>query len=138
VSARACAPHQPYNEPPNRFVDIQENFEGETQTENFIKLLTSCALLVAAQQYDTDINKEYVIRGNAAILKCVLPSYLSDYLEIISWKIDDEEMSYNDKSYGSLSSTNGASSSHPSMSFHYDSLSLKRGNFSIIFQLASG
>lgn len=55
---------------------------------------------MAAQHYDTDINKEYVIRGNAAILKCVLPSYLSDYLDIVSWKIDDEEMNYNDKVYG--------------------------------------
>lgn len=55
---------------------------------------------MAAQHYDTDINKEYVIRGNAAILKCVLPSYLSDYLDIVSWKIDDEEMNYNDKQYG--------------------------------------
>lgn len=55
---------------------------------------------VAAQHYDTDINKEYVIRGNAAILKCVLPSYLSDYLDIVSWKIDDEEMNYNEQNYG--------------------------------------
>ena len=55
---------------------------------------------VAAQNYDTDINKEYVIKGNAAILKCVLPSYLSDYLQIISWKVDDEEMNYNEKNYG--------------------------------------
>ncbi|KAG5667730.1 hypothetical protein PVAND_015701 [Polypedilum vanderplanki] len=54
---------------------------------------------VAAQNYDTDINTEYVIRGNAAILKCVLPSYLSDYLTIISWKIDDEELKYDDKNY---------------------------------------
>lgn len=56
--------------------------------------------LVAAQNYDTDINKEYVIKGNSAILKCVVPSYLSDYLEIISWRIDDEEVYYNDKNYG--------------------------------------
>lgn len=56
---------------------------------------------MAAQHYDTDINKEYVIRNNAAILKCVLPSYLSDYLTVVSWKIDDEEMTYNDQQYGS-------------------------------------
>jgi len=58
------------------------------------------AQTVAAQHYDTDINKEYVIRGNAAILKCVLPSYLSDYLEIVSWKVDDEEMNYSNTNYG--------------------------------------
>lgn len=57
---------------------------------------------VATQNYETDINTEYVIKGNAAILKCVLPSYMSDYLEILSWKVDDEEMKYDDKNYGSF------------------------------------
>ena len=52
------------------------------------------------QNYDVDINKEFVIRGNAAILKCVLPSYLSDYLSIVSWQVDETEFNYNDKSYG--------------------------------------
>jgi hypothetical protein len=52
--------------------------------------------LVAVQVYDTDINTEYVIKGNAAILKCVLPSYLSDYLSIVSWKVDDEEINFHD------------------------------------------
>jgi hypothetical protein len=70
---------------------------GEKEGMKFLKLNCSS---VAAQDYDTDINKEYVIKGNAAILKCVLPSYLSDYLEIISWKVDDEEMNYNEKNYG--------------------------------------
>lgn len=57
--------------------------------------------LVAVQVYDTDINTEYVIKGNAAILKCVLPSYLSDYLSIVSWKVDDEEINFHD-SFGTF------------------------------------
>jgi hypothetical protein len=57
---------------------------------------------VAAQDYDTDINKEFVISKNSAILKCILPAYLSDYLEIISWRIDDDELSYDDKNYGTF------------------------------------
>lgn len=74
---------------------------------------------VAAQQYDTDINKEYVIRGNAAILKCVLPSYLSDYLEIISWKIDDEEMAYDGQNYGTQRPAKAFEFPVP-LSFHYE------------------
>lgn len=31
---------------------------------------------------------EYVIRGNTAILKCSIPSYLADFVRIESW-IDD-------------------------------------------------
>ena len=40
------------------------------------------------QPYDTDVNKEYTIRGNAAILKCQIPSYVADFLSVISWHTD--------------------------------------------------
>lgn len=28
---------------------------------------------------------EYVIKGNAAVLKCHIPSFVSEYVEIIEW-----------------------------------------------------
>jgi hypothetical protein len=31
---------------------------------------------------------EYVIKGNAAILKCSIPSFVADFVQVISW-IDD-------------------------------------------------
>ncbi|KAK7601499.1 hypothetical protein V9T40_008940 [Parthenolecanium corni] len=43
---------------------------------------------VVIQSYDTDVNKEYTIRGNAAILKCQIPSYVADFLSVISWHTD--------------------------------------------------
>ncbi|XP_024939095.1 Down syndrome cell adhesion molecule-like protein Dscam2 isoform X29 [Cephus cinctus] len=46
---------------------------------------------VVAQYYDTDVNKEYAIRGNSAILKCVVPSFVADFVKILSWHTDQGE-----------------------------------------------
>ena len=46
---------------------------------------------VVAQFYDTDVNKEYVIRGNAAILKCQVPSFVADFVTVVSWHTDQGE-----------------------------------------------
>jgi len=36
---------------------------------------------------------EYVIRGNAAVLKCSIPSFVADFVRVESW-IDEREPSY--------------------------------------------
>lgn len=46
---------------------------------------------VVTQYYDTDVNKEYVIRGNPAVLKCQIPSFVADFVEVISWHTDQDE-----------------------------------------------
>ena len=46
------------------------------------------------QFYDPEIlGKEYVMRGNAAILKCTIPSFVADFVQVVAW-IDDEEQEY--------------------------------------------
>lgn len=58
-------------------------------------------LSVVIQQYDTDVNKEYIIRGNAGILKCQVPSFVGDYLNIVAWHTDhNETFAANDENYG--------------------------------------
>lgn len=57
---------------------------------------------VVSQYYDTDVNKEYVIRGNSAILKCQIPSYVADFLSVVSWHSDDGEEIYPSDNYGKL------------------------------------
>ena len=47
--------------------------------------------LVVAQYYDTDVNKAYVIRGNAAVLKCEIPSFVADFVSVVSWHTDQNE-----------------------------------------------
>lgn len=54
-----------------------------------------------SQFYTTEAENEYIIRGNSGILKCKIPSYLSDFLYIDSWidenglEIDATETSKN-------------------------------------------
>lgn len=47
--------------------------------------------LVVAQNYEIDVIKEFAIRGNSAVMKCQVPSYVSDFVQIISWITEDSE-----------------------------------------------
>ena len=40
---------------------------------------------VVIQSYETDVGKEYVILGNDAFMKCSIPSFVADALEVVSW-----------------------------------------------------
>ncbi|KAL9920281.1 Down syndrome cell adhesion molecule 1 isoform 13-T13 [Glossina fuscipes fuscipes] len=46
---------------------------------------------VVSQQYEEDIHKAFVIRGNSAILKCDIPSFVADFVSIVSWHTDQDE-----------------------------------------------
>ncbi|XP_059225655.1 cell adhesion molecule Dscam2 isoform X17 [Stomoxys calcitrans] len=46
---------------------------------------------VVSQHYEEDIHKAFVIRGNSAILKCDIPSFVADFVNVISWHTDQEE-----------------------------------------------
>ncbi|XP_013136799.1 PREDICTED: LOW QUALITY PROTEIN: Down syndrome cell adhesion molecule-like protein Dscam2 [Papilio polytes] len=54
---------------------------------------------VVAQQYDTDVNKEYVIMGNSIILKCQVPSFVADFIDVLSWHTDENEDFYPGENY---------------------------------------
>lgn len=58
---------------------------------------------MVTQYYDTDVNKEYVIRGNPAVLKCQIPSFVADFVEVISWHTDqDETFDATEKKFGQI------------------------------------
>ncbi|KAG1677276.1 Down syndrome cell adhesion molecule-like protein Dscam2 [Nymphon striatum] len=44
---------------------------------------------VVNQQYSTQVYDEYVIEGNIALLKCIIPSYVRDYIKVNAWIRDD-------------------------------------------------
>uniref|UniRef100_A0A2A4JHQ8 Down syndrome cell adhesion molecule-like protein Dscam2 n=1 Tax=Heliothis virescens TaxID=7102 RepID=A0A2A4JHQ8_HELVI len=46
---------------------------------------------VVSQAYDVKFWEEYVLRGNAAILKCQIPSFVSEYVSVNSWIISEGE-----------------------------------------------
>ena len=48
---------------------------------------------VVTQDYETDADREYVIVGNSAIVKCEVPSFVADFVSVESWK-DNENNEY--------------------------------------------
>lgn len=54
------------------------------------------------QFYDAEIIKEYVIRGNTAVLKCSIPSFVADFVYVESW-IDEVGTVYTaSENYGDI------------------------------------
>ncbi|XP_017132734.1 Down syndrome cell adhesion molecule-like protein Dscam2 isoform X23 [Drosophila elegans] len=57
---------------------------------------------VVQQFYESEVNNEYVIRGNAAVLKCSIPSFVADFVQVVSWQDEEGQL------YGSLGDQQGA------------------------------
>lgn len=65
-------------------------------------MLFIISISVVAQYYDIDVIKEFAIRGNAALLKCLIPSFVADFVSVVSWHTDQNENFYPGSSEGSL------------------------------------
>ena len=48
---------------------------------------------VVNQFYEAEIMTEYVIRGNTALLKCSIPSFVADFVQVESW-VDNTGQTY--------------------------------------------
>lgn len=46
---------------------------------------------VVSQAYTINLMDENVLRGNSAILKCHLPSFVTEYVTVTSWIISEED-----------------------------------------------
>lgn len=59
--------------------------------------------IVVAQFYITEAENEYVIKGNSAVMKCKIPSFVADYVSVEAWvNVEDgTELTYEtDGKYG--------------------------------------
>lgn len=70
---------------------------------------------VVHQYYQSEVNNEYVIRGNAAILKCSIPSFVAEFVQIVGWQ-DDQGNSFNMGNESGSKSDSLACSATPSLS----------------------
>ena len=53
-----------------------------------------------AQSYEVEADNEYVIRGNSAVMKCEVPSFVADFVSVEMW-VDSAGRSYRpDTDYG--------------------------------------
>lgn len=50
-------------------------------------------LSVVNQYYESQVYDEFVIKGNSAVFKCQIPSFVADHVEIIEW-VDTNGGSY--------------------------------------------
>jgi len=48
---------------------------------------------VVTQNYLVEVNNEHVIRGNSAVIKCSIPSFVADFVTVLSWN-DNTENEY--------------------------------------------
>lgn len=47
------------------------------------------------QYYEAEVVSEYVIRGNTAVLKCNIPSFVADFVRVEAWVgSENKEFSY--------------------------------------------
>lgn len=53
-------------------------------------LVMACRTTVVTQFYMTEAENEYVIKGNSAIMKCKIPSFVADFVHVEAW-IDAED-----------------------------------------------
>jgi len=40
---------------------------------------------VVTQNYLIEVNNEHVIKGNSAVIKCSIPSFVADFVTVFSW-----------------------------------------------------
>ena len=50
-----------------------------------IEISFNVIILVVTQDYETDVPKAYIINGNSALLKCVVPSIVADFVSVEGW-----------------------------------------------------
>ena len=49
--------------------------------------------LAVSQNYNIEPHNEYVVVGNDVLLKCNIPSFVADFVDVVAW-VDSESNSY--------------------------------------------
>ena len=49
---------------------------------------------MVSQEYGTDARQERVIAGNAAIIKCDIPSFIADFVTVTGWLEESQDIEY--------------------------------------------
>ena len=73
--------------------NFEEMGHSKKQFLEPFKKLKIIFFAVVAQTYTTDANKNYVILGNSALVKCEIPSFVADFVSVVSW-LDNDGMEY--------------------------------------------
>lgn len=47
-------------------------------------------IVAVLQEYEARVNDEFVLRGNTAIIKCIVPSFVADFVHVMAWIVDND------------------------------------------------
>lgn len=63
-----------------------------------------CLTTVVQQFYQSRVIDEFVLRGNTGILKCLVPSFVADFVQVETWIADDGKVyTFDPNSTGKIS-----------------------------------
>ena len=66
---------------------------------------------VVHQNYDVFVESEHVILGNDALLKCKIPSYVTDFVTVLQW-VEDSQAAKEAKTINLIQGTKLTSCEH--------------------------
>lgn len=58
--------------------------------------------LVVTQVYEANVGVDYAIKGNSIVVKCGIPSFVADFVNVVSWHTDKGDDIYHSDNYGTL------------------------------------
>ena len=88
----------------------KESKKTQSQSDEIHELYIS----VVTQEYVTDTHNVYVIKGNSALVKCEIPSFVADFVAVESWSDSMDNQYFSQQNHGITRSTSSdASLRHP-------------------------
>lgn len=79
---------------------MYHGYEGVCRCAAYGKTGNRCLVAVVGQRYAVNVMDEHVLRGNAAIIKCHIPSFVAEFVEVDSWIEDETTEIYPSTDYG--------------------------------------
>lgn len=70
-----------------------------SQSITYVQSMFTLSFVVVQQFYQSRVSDEFVLRGNTAILKCQIPSFVADFIEVVAWVSDEGDTFLKDSSY---------------------------------------
>lgn len=67
------------------------NPQNQLDVLHLVAVITTVSFSVVNQYYEAEVVSEYVIKGNTAVLKCNIPSFVTDFVKVEAWLSSDGE-----------------------------------------------
>ena len=79
---------------------VSSDLNAPLENEQFLPFLH---IKVVTQNYACYVNQAHVIRGNDVLMKCDIPSFVTDFVNVFNWQDNEENVfTQNSLSYGRI------------------------------------